>query len=204
MTETLNWKSWCELPAIEGIDRGQSRAFLDQFCKFVGCFFDLTKYFFRIFFGVSYDDRKRVILGTELVMDIRKIANDLVAVEASGKLGSRIWPSEQRHVKVHSIGAIDERSLFRDSPKCFSAVSALLGVSLQRITAFTTPLIAETVTERSAVREEGRSQTSDVRSPTRVPKYPFPATSQLYETAGAAKTAFGVRKRVDFRTGVAH
>jgi hypothetical protein len=155
MSETLNWKSGCEFPAVETVDRSQSLARLDQLYKLVCGFFDLMKYFLRIFFGVNYDDRKRVILGTDLVMGIRKIANDLVPVETSGNPKPRTWSREQRHVKAHSIGAIDERSLLRDSRKCLSAVSALKGVSLQKGTPTRpAPVVAGSLTEVLVNSEE--------------------------------------------------
>jgi hypothetical protein len=53
------------------------------------------------------------------------LTNDLVVVEASRKLGSWIGTCEQRHVKAHSIRAIDERSLRRESRKRLSAVRTL-------------------------------------------------------------------------------
>jgi hypothetical protein len=82
-------------------------------------------YFFRVLLGASYYDGNRAVLGPELVMDIRKLTNDLVVVEASRKLGSWIGTCEQRHVKAHSIRAIDERSLRRESRKRLSAVRTL-------------------------------------------------------------------------------
>ena len=127
---------------------------LDQLGKFVGCVFNLTKYFVRIFVGVNYEHRNRVFREPKLVMSIRKVANDLVFVEASGKFGPRIWPCEQRHVKARSIGAIDDRSLLRESGKSLLAVRALSEVSLQRSTPVAGPISAKTVSEREAEREK--------------------------------------------------
>jgi hypothetical protein len=122
---TLNWKSRREMPALERVHGGQSVPCLYQLCKLVCGVFDLTKYFFRVLLGASYYDGNRAVLGPELVMDIRKLTNDLVVVEASRKLGSWIGTCEQRHVKAHSIRAIDERSLRRESRKRLSAVRTL-------------------------------------------------------------------------------
>jgi hypothetical protein len=122
---TLNWKSRREMPALERVHGGQSVPCLYQLGKLVCGVFDLTKHFFRVLLGASYYDGNRAVLGPELVMDIRKLTNDLVVVEASRKLGSWIGTCEQRHVKAHSIRAIDERSLRRESRKRLSAVRTL-------------------------------------------------------------------------------
>ena len=150
MRATLDWKSWCESPVLERVHRGQSVTFLNQFGKFFGCVFDLTRYFL----SVNYEHRNRLLLGPELVVRIRKVANDLFFVGASGRPGPWIWPSEQRHVKAHSIGAIDDRSLFRKSGKSLLAVRALNEVSLQRSTPVAGAISAKTVPERGAKREK--------------------------------------------------
>jgi hypothetical protein len=70
-------KPWGERPTFERVYGSQSVSCLDQLRKFVCGVFNLTKYFFRIFFGVGYDDGNRVVLGRELVMSICKVTNDL-------------------------------------------------------------------------------------------------------------------------------
>lgn len=177
MRATLNWKSRCENPVLERVHGGQSVTFLNQLCKLFDCVFDLTRYFL----SVNYEHRNRVLLGPELVVRIRKVANDLFFVGASGRPGPWIWPSEQRHVKAHSIGAIDDRSLFRKSGKSLLAVRALNEVSLQRSTPIAGAISAKTVPERGVKREK-----SSVR------KTPSPATSQAHETARCGKAAFAV------------
>ena len=190
MSATLDWKSWCELPAVETVDRSQSLARLQQLRKFVGRVFELTKYFFRIFLGLSYYDGNRVVPGSELVMSVRKVTNELLGVEASRKSSSRIWSRKQRHVKAHSIGTIDERSLLRDSDKCFSAVRALRGVSLQRSTPVAGAISTKTVSEIDPKGDKWG-----------VPKTLSPASPQTAETVWCGKAGFGVQQTLVFGIG---
>ena len=111
MSPTLNRKSWREVPTCERVHGSQSAAFRDQLCNFVGCLFNLANGFFRIFRGMSYDHRRRVVLGAKVVMSVGKIADDLVVVKTSRDSWSRLWPREQSHVIADSIGTIDDRSV---------------------------------------------------------------------------------------------
>ena len=187
MSEALNWKSWCESPLFERVHGGRSVPRLDQLGKFVGYVFNLTKYFVRIFVGVNYEHRNRVFREPKLVMSIRKVANDLVFVEASRKLGPWVRPCEQRHVKAHSIRAIDDRSLFRKSGKSLLAVRALNEVSLQRSTPVAGPISAKTVSERGVEREKG-----SVRKTLRC------LSLQPHETTRRTEAVSGIPKSHDF------
>lgn len=80
-------KAGRETPVVEGIGRSQSFAAFHQLHEFVRRVFDLTKYFLRIFFGLSYDDGNRVVLRPELVLSRREVTTDLVFIKAPRKLG---------------------------------------------------------------------------------------------------------------------
>lgn len=187
MKATLSWKSRCESSLFESVHGGRSVPCLDQLGKFVGYVFNLTKYFAQIFVGVNYEHRNRVFREPKLVMSIRKVANDLVFVEASRKLGPWVRPCEQRHVKAHSIRAIDDRSLLCESGKSLLAVRALNEVSLQRSTPVAGPISAKTVSERGVEREKGS-----------VRKTLWSLTLQLYETTVRPAAYSRVRKTHDF------
>jgi hypothetical protein len=164
--------------------------FLDQLRKFVCGVFNLAKDVFRVFFGASYDNQNCVVLGSELILGISKVADGLAVVAASGKPGAQIWASEQRDVEAHSIGTIDEGSLLRDSGKRFSTVRTLQRVSLQRSTPVAGTISVRTVSE---IGPEGDKLS--------VRETPFLAALQVAETTQAQKPVFRVRKRTDCRTG---
>ena len=150
-------KSWREMAGVEGISSHQLVTFLDQVRKLVGRVFNLTKYAFRIFRGVSYDDGNRVVLGPELIMRIRKIANCLFAVVAE----ARTWSREQRHMKGSSV-TIYDGSLSNTSKRLPTMRTSKIGVS-QVGTPFAEMRPATTVSERGPGAREIESQNTTLQ-----------------------------------------
>ena len=177
-----------EQSPVESVNRRQPRTSCDQGRKRIGCILNLLQYILRIFLALSDDDENRALRGAELVMRIRKFADDLFVVETSGMLMAPIRTGEQRDVKAHSVGAINERSLLSDSDKCPSAVRALNAVFLQRSTPAAGTMGSINVSERAAQREQ-----CGVR------KTPLPEAPQLHETTWVRIALWSVRKPSVFR-----
>src|ERR1700730_6360941 len=191
----------CQKPAG---DKGEQNiellALCEQLCKLVGSLFYLSDDCASSYSWARDHDCELVILDPDPVVDINKGAKHLTAKQTTSRTRLRIRPGNQTDVEVRSVGAIDDRGFPTEPEEKLSAVSALVGISLQRITPFRpAPVVAGSLAEVLVNSEQGTGNLSVWTAET-VRKSPFPAGPQVLETTWTPRAVFRVRKRTVFRT----
>jgi hypothetical protein len=121
----------CEPAVFTSINRPNLFACLEQVRKFVSCFFDLAKYFFRAIPRAQDEYDEDVVCGRDLIVGVHEVTHELPRVKATRQSGARIWTGQQRQVEARLIGSINPRNLLTHASENSSAVRTLIGVPLQ-------------------------------------------------------------------------
>jgi hypothetical protein len=199
----LTLQAWQKLAGDDGVQNIELLALCEQLCKLVGSLFDLADDCASSYSLARDHDCELVILGPDPVVDINKGAKHLTAKQTANRTRLRIRPGNQTDVEARSVGAIDDRGFPTKPEEKLPAVSALVGISLQRSTpSRPAPVVAGSLTEVLVNSEEATGILS-VRADGTVRKSLFPAAPQVFETTWAPRAVLRVRKRTDFRTRVA-
>jgi hypothetical protein len=134
VTEKLFREPQRKVTAVEGIDRRYLLPRFKQPGNLVSNAFNLSKRVFARFLNVHYEHKKEITLGSEPVLDVREVTNELTWVVAARRLGTWVGTQEQRQVKGCSVRAINDTYFLSKSEETAPAVSALARISLHRNT----------------------------------------------------------------------
>ena len=202
VVEMLTREARLKPVAVEVIDLLKLPACFEQLRNFVSRVFNLSQYIFVGFLRVQYEDKEEIFLGPHSFMGVYEVTDELAGVETARSAGTRIRAREQLHVEAHLVGAINDRRFLSEPVEKLPTMSALGGISLQPSTPCKAAFVAGSLTE-GPVDSEGRDRQPIGSHRWNVRKSPFSPGPQVLETTGAPRAVFDVRKRVDFRTGVA-
>src|SRR5580704_1370999 len=135
---------------VEGVQGVQFLSLCEQLCNLVGSFVHLSNDCAPGNSWAPDDDCELVVLGPNSVVDINKVAKHLTTEQTASRTRLGIRPGNQTDVEARPVGAIDNRGFATEPEKKLSTVSTLIGVSMQGTTPVATPVIARSVTRRSA------------------------------------------------------
>jgi hypothetical protein len=143
--ETLFRKSFYDLVLSKGVSTTfKSVASLNQFCQTIGSIFDFMTGFGCSGARVEEGHGDELVVGTDSIMNIFKVADDLPTVLAVRAVRTSICKREQCEMKGLAIRAIDNRDLVSDPRECLAAVRTRFGILIQQDTPVTAPMMTKT------------------------------------------------------------
>jgi hypothetical protein len=152
----LTLQAWQKPVGVEGVQDLELLALCEQLCKLIRNLFHLANDRAPSYSWAPDDNCELVILGPNLVVDINEVAKHLTTKQTASGTQLGIRPGNQTDVKALPVGAIDDRGFPTKPEEKLSAVSTLIGVSMQGDTPIAAPVIPRSLTRRSAKGEEDR------------------------------------------------
>ena len=150
--------------AGQGIRWLERTAFFKHFGNYISDNFRLAKQLFSATDPRQHVNDKRPPLGPHAIVNVGEVTYELMLPKIARRVEARGWSRRKAHVESVS-GAVDERSRLTGLNEYPSAMTTLLGVSLQRSTPVALAICATTVSERDAEREEREGSRPGVATP---------------------------------------